>query len=503
MNDNHFPEQEEDLLTMMRRWEQESKQEAGGGEQGAGEPRREAAARPEPGAQPPSFAAAESLLRDLERFESTTPPPAKQPPARQAMPAPPRPIPPLPPPPAQQAMPPREPFRNPWAAPPAPMPPPPAPRQGSGAAQAADAWHRVAEPRQQSAKQQGEPAARQPQNIQNPQGKQNTRSAQNAQSAQNPQKKRKHPVRRFFRTLLVILLLLGIGGYTLVFLAAGNVTHREILPADAKAIAAYPSRMTVTNILLIGVDGAGPSSRSDTMLLLSIDRAHGKLKLTSFLRDTWVDLPGGGQDRLNAACSRGGAPAAMRAVAENFHVRIDHYVLLNFSKFKKVVDALGGVDVPVTDKEIKFICDTTRRGKAIGAEKMRQEMAQKGAVHMDGELALIFVRIRKLDSDLERTQRQRILLESLVRKCKTNPLLWAKLVQNVLPEIETDMSQFALANLAMGAPIYIQFKVEQHQVPANGTWNYANKNGASVIAIKNEECWKLNRDQLRTFIEAQ
>jgi len=439
-------------------------------------------------------------------------------------------------------------YRNPWQAPPAqrPMAQPaqrpahqqvPRPVQGK-AAQAADAWHRAQENPPKAAARPAQPskgpqAARQTQNAQRPQTQnaQSARATQNAQAqgaqyrqntqgsgkntqaaGQNAQaagqsaqgqgkKKKKHRVRRFFSVLLVIVLLLGGGAFTLLFLAAGKVDYRAIPQADAQAVAAVPSKALITNILLLGVDGKfSAGARTDTMLLLSIDRSHRKLKLTSFLRDTLVRLPGGGQDRLNTAYGQGGAPATMRAIAENFNLRVDHYVLLNYTTFENVIDALGGADVPIEEKEIEFLCRTTRLGRQIGRESMRAQMAQNGAVHLNGVQALIYCRIRKLDDDLHRAQRQRRLLESVMQKCKADPRLWLKLAQSVLPEIETDMNQLTLATLAMGAPLCLGYAVAQHQVPASGTWVYATVNGASVIKLK-EDCVELNRQQLKNFVE--
>ncbi len=116
------------------------------------------------------------------------------------------------------------------------------------------------------------------------------------------------------------------------------------------------SSKDVTNILFLGVDrrNADEKSRSDTMMMLSIDRANKKLKLTSFLRDSWVYIPDHGYAKLNASCSWGGAQLVMDTLEYNFNVKIDHYVLVDFDMFKSIVNKLGGITVEVTEKEGKI-----------------------------------------------------------------------------------------------------------------------------------------------------
>jgi len=518
MDGNQFPERDEDLLTMMRRWEQESvdgAQEEDSPAQAAGG----TALEPAPALKPPVSAAAESLLRELEQYDAPQPAPPVQSvaPMRPAIP------------PTQPIAPPMAPapgwpesYHNPWAAPPTPMPrsmpqpvprpvPQPIPRPAPNGAprgkavQAADAWYQAeANPPRPAAQPRPATQKREPQTMnqmQNAQNTQNVRQTQNTQRAQTPKKKKGNGVKRFFSMFLVIVLLISAGSYALVYLAAGKVEYRAMPQEDARAVAAIPSKMMITNILLIGVDGRfNTGVRSDTMLLLTIDRSHRKLKMTSFLRDTWAAMPGAGQDRLNAAFGKGGASATLRTISQIYNIHIDHYVLLNYTTFEKVIDAIDGVDVAITDAEADFLCKNTRLGKQIGRESMRQQMEQKGAVHLNGVQALIYCRIRKLDDDLQRTQRQRKTLESIMQKCKKDPRLWLKAAQYVLPEIETDMNQFNLTNLAMGAPLYLTYTIAQHQVPSSGTFTYATINGASVIKIK-EDCVELNKQQLKSFVE--
>ncbi len=147
-----------------------------------------------------------------------------------------------------------------------------------------------------------------------------------------PMKKR-HPFKRFISFLLVFVLIIGVGGYVLAFNVSGKVDRREISDEDRAALFEVNGTTRVTNILLMGVDTQGGGARADTMLLLSIDKVHKKLKLTSFLRDSWLQLANGNSAKLNSAVDQGGPALAMRTVSKSFNVRVDHFVQFSFESF--------------------------------------------------------------------------------------------------------------------------------------------------------------------------
>lgn len=143
------------------------------------------------------------------------------------------------------------------------------------------------------------------------------------------------------------------------------------------------------------------------MILVSVDYKHAKIKLTSFLRDSWVEIPSKGKKaKLNAACAYGGPQLLVDTIEYNFHIDIDHYVMVNFEMFTQIIDNLGGVEVEVTEKEAKFIRNTTRH----------KDMESGDSVLLDGAKALVYCRIRKLDSDYMRTLRQRKVITALINK---------------------------------------------------------------------------------------
>lgn len=288
---------------------------------------------------------------------------------------------------------------------------------------------------------------------------------------ESPRKKKKH---RLLKTVALILILsfILVSGFIYVLATASGYTRNDLERNEYVSSFELKSSPLVSNILLLGVDGkAESSSRSDSMILVSVDFAHAKIKLTSFLRDSWVEIPSKAKKaKLNAACSYGGPQLVVDTIEYNFGVDIDHYVMVDFNMFTQIIDNLGGVDVEVTEKEAKFINRTTRQTVDYGEN-----------VHLNGEEALVYCRIRKLDTDYMRTYRQRKVITALIEQAKTAGI--AKLIntmQDVFPLIQTDMSPSEITALAYMAGIgVVAFDIEQNRVPIdehmhpdtiNGQW---------------------------------
>ena len=252
----------------------------------------------------------------------------------------------------------------------------------------------------------------------------------------------------------------------------GDIDY-TVLPDDYQT--PIEGKSGVYNLLLLGIDNPGSAitGRSDTMLLASLNARTGTLKLISFMRDTYVAIPHHGHNKLNAACSYGGAQLVMDTIEYNYNVKIDHYMLVGFDMFETIIDSVGGIDVEVTEKEAQFMRATARATREIQSGE---------SVHMNGAQALVYCRIRKLDSDFMRTYRQRKVITALIKKAKTsNPMTLKKLADTVLPMVQTDMSPMELTKLVFGAPKYIGYDVKSERVPHENTWKSQTKRGQSVI----------------------
>lgn len=270
-------------------------------------------------------------------------------------------------------------------------------------------------------------------------------------------KKKKHHLLRFIASVLIIFFLLS-SAFIFVFAASAGYTRNDLDKNEYISASELKSNPLVSNILLLGVDGsADSSSRSDSMILVSVDYLHTKIKLTSFLRDSWVEIPSKGKTaKLNAACAYGGPQLVVDTIEYNFGVDIDHYVMVDFNMFTEIIDNLGGIDIEVTQKEAKFINNTTRHTVDYGER-----------VHLNGAEALVYCRIRKLDTDYMRTYRQRKVITALIGQIKDAGISnLINAMQKVFPLIETDMSPAEITALAYKAGFgAVAFNIEQNRIP--------------------------------------
>lgn len=194
------------------------------------------------------------------------------------------------------------------------------------------------------------------------------------------------------------------------------------------------------NILVMGVDErAGDVGRSDTMMLFTVNPATRDVSLLSIPRDTRLKIPGHGYDKINAAYAYGGHTLAMQAVQDLLGVPVNHYILINFQGFTKLIDALGGVDI---DVEKRMYYTDPYDNLVINLQPGRQ--------HMDGRTAIQYVRYRDEEGDIGRIQRQQKFVQAVLAKAASPAVLphIPALVQQVAGIIKTDMSPAELINLA-------------------------------------------------------
>lgn len=290
---------------------------------------------------------------------------------------------------------------------------------------------------------------------------------------EKPNKKKHKHLKRILRIIIAIISALTI--FISVIAAISGYTRNNLESNEYISNSELNSNPFVTNILLIGVDGSlDESSRSDSMILVSLDYLHGKIKLTSFLRDSWVYIPSKDSNhKLNSACSSGGAQLVVDTIEYNFKVDIYHYIMVDFDMFTEIIDALGGIDIEITEKEADFINRTTKHTVSSGE-----------SVHLDGEKALVYSRIRKLDTDYMRTYRQRKVITAIINKVKkTNIINLIKLANNVLPLLETDLSPVEISLLAYkGGFAALAFDIQQIRIPSEDLM-YADYRGSQWVEI--------------------
>lgn len=240
---------------------------------------------------------------------------------------------------------------------------------------------------------------------------------------------------------------------------------KPVLDVKGKELA---SGKDVQNILLIGADKDDGSSRSDSMILVTVNEISKEIVLTSFLRDLYVTIPERDErNRLNAAYSYGGTDLLIETLQYNFGISIDGYASIGFEEFENVVDILGGVTVAVTDAEEEYL-------------EITANPANK--VYMDGAWALRFVRIRKLDSDFQRTDRQRRLLIALMSELKSAGVSdLNKLMHQILPQVTTDLSEKDFLNFIMSWGNYSSYDMVTNTIPVEDSYKSDNISGMDVL----------------------
>ena len=278
----------------------------------------------------------------------------------------------------------------------------------------------------------------------------------------------------FLAALLLLLLLIGL---LLVNVWIGRIRYERddedtvtIDRAYAAGNGIYfpdiePVRQPgVINVLFLGTDFAvgaeGNRGRADSNMLCSLDTRSGAIRLVSFERGIGVPVPGRGSDLLTHAYHWGGPELSQSIIAQMFAVTVDGYAQVDFSGFADVIDAIGGVDVELTEMEAKAL------NGAIATNVWAWVEVHEGMNHLCGHDALEYCRLRSIDSDWHRQMRQRKVLEQIQKSCrKMSPLRLVKLAGEVLPMIHTNLGRDDVKAILRALPKLMRGEVAQLQVP--------------------------------------
>ena len=256
------------------------------------------------------------------------------------------------------------------------------------------------------------------------------------------------------------------------------------------------------NILLLGTDTRklNEASRSDTIIICSINTVTGQVKLASIMRDTEVVLNANGKKgRINDAYFRGGHELALKVVNENFGTDISEYVVVNFMGFARVVDALGGVDLDIAQEELEGLNHNLGEQYQLmykwgeldyeeaEAGYSRDQIAQPGKnLHLNGMQALAYARIRKTyGGDTERTNRQRKVLNALLLKVKGTDTATITKLFNEYVDGKTVKTNLSLSRIIQIAPAVLDSRnlegAKDIYLPINGTYDPTPRNGVSML----------------------
>ena len=314
-------------------------------------------------------------------------------------------------------------------------------------------------------------------------------------------KKKRHPIRNTFIVFLCLIIVtvscVGFYGYNTVdkLLSSFNTDEplEENLYISSDELYSDPDQI---NILLVGVDARETEigSRSDTMMLVTLDNKNGQIKLTSFLRDSYVDVAGRNRwSKLNSAYFRGGIQMLVDTLELNFGVEIPYYALVDFEIFMTIVDELGGINVDVTEKESYYTYHSGDVGVPVRIEAGED-------VLLNGQQALWYSRIRYLDSDFMRTKRQRKVISAIVEKALTKEIPeLLDLAETIIPLVKTNLDSDKILEVGIDAVLdkAYTYPIVQHRIPADKTWSDKTISGVGACLVMDME---ENRELFRSFL---
>ena len=320
-------------------------------------------------------------------------------------------------------------------------------------------------------------------------------------------RKKKGRLRLWQRILLIllalILLVLGsaAGFFGRYYGLLGNLDLGDNPIAKIVAENQSEANEKSMNILLVGLDSRKDNytGRSDSMILCTINKKSKKFVMTSFLRDSYVTIPGHGKDKLNAAYALGGSNLLANTIYENYGIVVDRTAVFNFLFVIDIIDYLGGVTVDVTADELPYlnmyIHDQNEELYNLANPNKGQIHSGPGTYTLDGNQALGYARIRYVGTDVARSERQRLVLSQCIDKCKklsTGQL--NEMMTLFLPRIKTDLTSGDCLSLITTLLRAGSYESGSMAIPTDGTWKDAKVGDQEVIKITdfdaNTEAWE-------------
>lgn len=246
----------------------------------------------------------------------------------------------------------------------------------------------------------------------------------------------------------------------------------------------------VINILLLGTDERSKTfsdnARADSIMILSLNTKDHTMKLVSIERGIGVPVPGRNDDWITHTFRYGGAALTMQTVRDCFKVNVNRYIRVNFNMFEEGINAIGGVDLNLTQAEATYM------------NQAGTQTVTTGLNHVDGMTALCYARIRKIDSDWKRIERQRNVIQAALNQVMNSDLLTInKLADTILPMIQTNLTKGEITQLLMEVPEFLATgaQMEQMTIPTKDTcWNSVGKDGRKMIAVDFEANAKILND---------
>lgn len=274
-----------------------------------------------------------------------------------------------------------------------------------------------------------------------------------------------------FAKVVIILLALLIAIPVFTFYSFYNKLNTTSASVEDTYESKYEKVDGITNILLLGTDGREKelAYRSDCMMIATIDSNNKNIKLTSLARDTYVDIPGKGKGKLNAAYFWGKEKLLFQTIEENFEIKLDKFIQVDFDNLMNIVFILGGVEVDVKEHEVditnKYIVPSYQQCTYSNKGDMKL-LSSPGKQVLNGYQAIAYTRIRITDSAIHRDQRQRTVILSMIDTVKDMDFSkYPHLLNTLLPYVSTNLTPQDIINIAFTAYNFKPLTIKQGQFP--------------------------------------
>lgn len=255
----------------------------------------------------------------------------------------------------------------------------------------------------------------------------------------------------------------------------------------------------VTNFLLFGVEEFFSAQNADTIMIASVNTKDSTIKLTSVLRDTYIDMEGYNPNKLNAFFSLGGAKTFVNVIEDKYRIKIDGYAYLNFESFEKIIDYLGGISLELGEEEAKYL----NRTNYISNRAYRN--LKPGWNDLNGNQVLGYCRIRLVETiggandDYGRTLRQRKVVRAVFNKYKSKGLLdLIRISNNILGHVKTNVTQQQIEKTLENVIENKISNMETIRLPVNGAYEAPKKYQGVKYPLVYD--WDENIIQLYQFI---
>ena len=292
--------------------------------------------------------------------------------------------------------------------------------------------------------------------------------------------KKRNPVSVIIKSLIALFLVIFVIYSAVMLSIIRKVTPLEKTGQYQNDMSTLLYSSDVKNILVIGTDARNPNDRglSDSMILVSLNGKNNKIQMTSFMRDMYTEIDGYDYDKLNAAYSYGGAELLIDTIEDNFKIRIDSCVAVNFLSVAYMIDSIGGIEIELSSDEADEINTImfSEVNEILGDERDADFLpVEPGKYKLNGKQALSYSRIRHVgDADFERTQRQRKVITEMIHKMKkVNPFSFTSHMKKAATYVASDMDTLEMYSLSLKLPYYLlAYDIEQMRVPIDGSWDY-------------------------------